>query len=137
MQDIFDGADVITLNTLSQKSKEKYDAVFTKFIQWRNKEKQIPRDKMCKEVLLVYLNELSKENNLAPPTVCSRFFMLETTLLTYENINIKLWPKPIAYLKSIAKGYRPRKANIFTATDITNFCAHAPDNIYLLEKVIL
>lgn len=131
---IIEEADNIVLNLLPPKSKAKYMGVYEKFVQWRT-EKNIAPEDMREEVMLVYLNKLSQEDKLKPPTVWSRFSMLKSTLLSCENINVKPWVKVIALMKKLARGYCPKKAMVFTAEDITNFCSQAPDDSYLVEKV--
>lgn len=129
LQKVIDEADSIVLDMLPSKSKSQYIAVYQKFSQWRQ-EKHINEKNMCEEVLFVYLRKLFDENKLNPPTVWSRYSMIKTTLLTYKNINIKSWEKVFSFMKKQAKGYCPKKAMIFSANDITNFCTHAPNETY-------
>ena len=92
---------------------------------------------MCEQVMLVYLNKLYEEEKLKPPTIWSRYSMLKSTLLAYESLSIKPWEKVNSFMKRLAKGYCPKKAMVFDADDITNFSSQAPDDTYLVKKVIL
>lgn len=124
LQNIIDEADEITLNLLPSKSKVKYV-------------KKIDKKKMCEQVMLVYMKQMLDTEKIKPPTMWSRFSMLKSTLLAYENINMKPWEKVNSFMKKLAKGYCPKKAMTFTAEDITKFCANAPDNKHLADKVSL
>ena len=136
LQNIIEGADTVLLDPLPTKSKAKYVAAYEKFVQWRN-EKEITQKDMCEEVMLMYFIKLSEEDKLKPPTVWSRYSMLKSTLLTHENINIEPWDKVNAFMKKQAKGYCPKKAMVFTASDVCNFCMRAPDHTHLVEKASL
>lgn len=134
LQNIIEKADDILLDSLPAKSKAKYVAVYEKFVEWRN-DQNVTKNNMREEVMLVYLHKLSQEDKLKPPTVWSKYSMLKSTLLKYENINMKPWEKVTSFMKRQARGYCPKKAQIFTAEDITKFCAQAPDELNLLDKV--
>ena len=134
LQKIIDEADSNVFNVLPKKSKVKYISAYEKFVQWRS-EKGIAQNDMCEEVMLTYINKLSEEDKLKPPTVFSRYSMLKSTLLAYENINIQPWDKVNSFMKEQAKGHCPKRAMIFTTNDITDFCMQAPDDTHLVEKV--
>lgn len=62
--------------------------------------------------------------------------MLKLTLLVYENIDISKFGNLIYFLKQKSTGYKTKKFKVFNATEIERFLLQAPDEDYLLMKVI-
>lgn len=63
--------------------------------------------------------------------------MLKSTLLIKHNIQIKDYTKLIAFIKDKNATYEPKTSKIFTREEFLNFLASAPDDKYLMWKVII
>lgn len=63
--------------------------------------------------------------------------MLKSTIIVYRDIDISKFPKVIAFLKRRSEGYIPKKSSIFTREEIQRFFATAPDESFLLHKVVI
>jgi len=57
-------------------------------------------------------------------------------IIVYRDIDISKFSKVIAFLKRHSEGYIPEKSSIFTRKEIQRFFASAPDESYLLHKVV-
>lgn len=130
-QDILEEANVVSLNLLPLKSREKYEKEYQLFKCWMET-RQIR--KICEEVVLFYFSK--KCADLKPSTLWSKYSMLRSTLQIKDNIDIK-FPKLVAFLKRKSAGYKAKKANTFSREDINKFIAEAPDETYLHMKVRL
>ncbi|XP_050516507.1 uncharacterized protein LOC126891373 [Diabrotica virgifera virgifera] len=62
--------------------------------------------------------------------------MLRTMLQIKENVDIK-YPKVIAFLKRQNQGYKANKAKTFSREEVNKFLLDAPDDNYLLMKILL
>ncbi|XP_008194853.1 uncharacterized protein LOC100142506 isoform X2 [Tribolium castaneum] len=63
--------------------------------------------------------------------------MLKTTIFVNENIDISKFVKLRAFLKRQNAGYKPKKSNTFSRERINQFLEEAPDEKYLLMKVVM
>ena len=86
-------------------------------------------------VLLAYFSEMAQQQK--PSTVWSNYSMIKSMLQSNNNVDISKYFKPITFLKQNGKGYTPKKAAIFTNTQISNFLNNAPDEVYLMAKVVV
>ncbi|KAJ8975882.1 hypothetical protein NQ317_009297, partial [Molorchus minor] len=91
--------------------------------------------KVSEAVLLVYSEH--KINNIKPMTLWSVYSMFKSILNANENVNIIKFTKLIPYLKRKSVGYRPKKSRILTKEEIERFLQEAPDDRFLIERVIL
>lgn len=57
--------------------------------------------------------------------------------MVYENIDISQYHRLISFLKVKSKGYVPKKSKVLEGEQILKFIKKAPDDIYLVHKVIL
>lgn len=130
-EEIIEEAKQATLELLPKKSREKYEREYNLFKNWCT-EKKIPN--ITENVILAYISIHSK--TLKSSTLWSKFSMLKATLAAKDNIDIK-YPKVIAFLKRQNSGYRAKKANTFSRSEMNTFISQAPDLVYLLMKVCL
>ncbi|XP_044260666.1 uncharacterized protein LOC123008737 isoform X2 [Tribolium madens] len=63
--------------------------------------------------------------------------MLKTTIFVNENVDISKFLKLRAFLKRQNAGYKPKKSNTFSREGISQFLEEAPDDKYLLMKVVM
>lgn len=117
-------------NLLPQKSKARYEKAYKLFKDWCASETMSNID--TESVILAYFSELGKSKK--PTTLWATYSMLRTTLSVKENIDITKFAKVGAYLKKMSAGYRPKKSNIFTQSDIDRFLKEAPLE-FLPQKV--
>ncbi|XP_031337181.1 uncharacterized protein LOC116166367 [Photinus pyralis] len=117
---------------LPVKSFTIYENTYQKFMEWRH---QNNIHSFSENVILTYLSELSK--NFKSSTLWSSYSMLKSTLSVKQNINIGEYPKVRAYLKRKNEGYSPKKSRVLEKEQILKFIKEAPDETFLLAKVIL
>lgn len=63
--------------------------------------------------------------------------MLKSTIQVNENIDISQHKKLIAFLKRQNDTYLPKKSKVLTIENVTKFLNDAPDETFLLIKVVL
>uniref|UniRef100_V5I9S5 Tyr recombinase domain-containing protein n=1 Tax=Anoplophora glabripennis TaxID=217634 RepID=V5I9S5_ANOGL len=61
--------------------------------------------------------------------------MIKSTLQSNNNVDISKYCKLTTILKR--NGYMPKKYAIFTSTHISDFSNNAPDEVYLMAKVVV
>nr|XP_023018391.1 uncharacterized protein LOC111507326 [Leptinotarsa decemlineata] len=129
--DILEQVNVTVQSLLPQKSKDKYEKQYLHFKRWAE-EKHIRI--YSENVMLGYFSILA--NTLKASTLWFKYSMLRNMLQIKENMDIK-YPKLIAFLKRQNQGYKPNKAKTFSREELNTFLLEAPDNNYLLMKVLL
>lgn len=120
-----------TENLLPSNSKEKYQAIYETFDKWRAENKA----PISENVLLAYFDHLKQTNK--PNSLWAIFSMLKSTLKLYNQIDIGMYAKLVAFLKRNSEHYVPKKAKILTNENIQKFLNEAPDNSFLAMKVSL
>ncbi|KAK4879238.1 hypothetical protein RN001_007384 [Aquatica leii] len=124
-------AESINSELLPQKSKARYEVQYSIFKKWRE-EKQA---KVSSEnVLLAYFTELVDKNKKSLWCIYS---MLKSCIILYENIDISKYAKLISYLKRKTANHIPKKSKVLEEHDVATFIEQAPDEEFLLMKVIL
>lgn len=63
--------------------------------------------------------------------------MIKSTILISENTDISQYKKLIAFLKRQNDKYEPKKSKVLTMENVTKFLKEAPDDTFLLMKVVL
>lgn len=129
-QEILDAADEAVGESLPEASKEKYVAAFESFEKWMANHGTKSFDE---RVFLAYFRELNGQ--IAPPTLWGKYSMLRTMLQREKNVDISKYEKLKAYIKKVNVGYKPKKANVFAASEVKRFLIEAPDEDYLSVKV--
>lgn len=115
-------------------SRLRYENEYDKLCTWCQKE-NIKPSQVNDDILLVYMSELSK--TMKPSTLWSKYSMVTNVLKVKENLGNLKFPKTVAFLKKKSVGFKPKKANVFTSDQISQFMINAPDKEWLLSKVIL
>lgn len=85
-------------------------------------------------VLMTYFSGLSKE--YSPASMWSYYSMLKATLLANNNVDISRYKKLTTFLKQKGKTHIPKQSKILSQEEILKFLLNAPDEIYLMIKVI-
>lgn len=63
--------------------------------------------------------------------------MVKSTLQINENVDISTYKKLIAFLKRQNDYYEPKKSKVLTMENVLTFLNMAPDDTFLLVKVVL
>uniref|UniRef100_A0ABD2X6F2 Tyr recombinase domain-containing protein n=1 Tax=Trichogramma kaykai TaxID=54128 RepID=A0ABD2X6F2_9HYME len=91
--------------------------------------------KCNQEYLLAYFVNLAK--TYAATTLWSTYTKLKAMIAWQENIDISSYLELQSFLKTQGKRHKVKKAMVFTTEDIKTFLKDAPDDQYLLHKVVL
>lgn len=129
--EIYEAANAATLNLLPDKSRQMYLKQYESFMKWCDTRKA---KILNEEVFLVFFSEKAK--SFKSSTLWSYYSMLKSTVMVKNNIDISKFPKLIAFLKKQSVGYRAKKSAVFTRSDLSRFLIEAPDEDYLMWKVI-
>ncbi|KAJ3662029.1 hypothetical protein Zmor_006397 [Zophobas morio] len=119
-------------NLLPEKSRDVYKKVCQKFLRWKE---QQGIGEITEMVILNYLQDQSK--NAAPSSMWNYCSMIKACLIAFENIDIGRFPKVKALLKQKSRGYRSKKSKVLDREEVLRFVIEAPDEVYLLVKMIL
>lgn len=130
--DILESAEAVYLNLLPPKSRQVYELAYQRFMDWC-KEKNVQN--YAESVLMVYFSNLTK--TVKPSTLWSQYSMLRSTLDIKNGVDISKYSKLRALLKRQSDGYIPKKSRVFTKEEVDRFLDMAPDNVYLMMKVVL
>lgn len=65
------------------------------------------------------------------------YSMIKCIIKHEHNINIANYAKVTSFLKRNSESYTPKKSKVFTTENVQDFLTNAPDDIYLLLKVVL
>lgn len=128
--DVTAAANAAIEDLLPSKSKDRYEKTYSAFEDWCSfKNVKV----VTEEVLLAYFAE--KTNHYKSSSLWSMYSMLKSTLLLKKNVDIKKFPKLIAYLKRKSVGYQAKKSKTFSRAEIDQFLIEAPDKEFLMMKV--
>ena len=118
-------------NLLPNKSSVIYEKAYQNFLQWAQKHHV---ENYSENVFVAYFSEKSKICKSS--TLWSNYSMLKSTFIIKHKIDISKYLRLITFIKHKNAGYQPKKSNIFTREEITKFLTEAPDDCYLMWKVI-
>lgn len=124
IRNIENEAKDIVKNLLLSKSAVKCNLCNEELIKWMdiNKTKSF-----SEEVLRVYFIELSEE--LKPSILCSRWSMLKTVIKLNQEINIDQYQKLKQFMKNKSKGFKSKKAQVFSLAQVKTFIDQGPDHV--------
>lgn len=125
-----DASEIITENTLLMKSREKYQAIYKKFTQWREANN---KDSLSQDVLLAFFVQLSEK--MKPSSLWSHYSMLKHTINSNDKVDISSYKKLNMFLKLQSTGFKSKQTKVLTPNDIERFLNEAPDNQFLATKV--
>lgn len=130
--ELVEAAKVASQKLLPAKSRKIYETAYSRFMEWKIKK---TCSSFSETVLLAYFSELAQQQK--PSTVWSNYSMIKSMLQSNNNVDISKYFKLITFLKQNGKGYTPKKAAIFTSAQISDFLNNAPDEVYLMAKVVV
>lgn len=128
--DVVEKANIATEKLLPEKSRERYNFAYSKFMNWRTNHNI---KSFSENVMLAYFEELSA--TMKASSLWTIYSMLRTTINIYNNTNISTYCKLISFIKRKSDGYKPKKSKTLTPPQINNFLKNAPDSQYLFMKV--
>ncbi|KRT86793.1 hypothetical protein AMK59_1694 [Oryctes borbonicus] len=117
---------------LPQKSKLRYDKIYSIFKLWL---KLKHTSKISENVTLAFFTEKSEIWNSS--SLWTNYSMLKSSLMLYDNIDISKFSKLILFLKRSHTGYTPKKSKILEREDIVTFLREAPNEQFLMMKVVI
>lgn len=125
--------EIVQSGNIPNKSSDRYKLVYNAYKRWQEENSSL-LSKSDENNLIVYFNSLKKR--LKPPTLWSIWSMLRKTLSTFNNINISNFLNLKCMIQNNGKGYMPKKSFTLKWDQIKTFMNGAPDDIYLVAKVI-
>ncbi|KAJ3655336.1 hypothetical protein Zmor_014470 [Zophobas morio] len=111
---------------------ERYHKEYKQFCAWKRQNAVSERNE---KIMRAYLFDLSKK--MSSSSLWSKFSMVKPTLQFHENVDISGLSKLRAFVKKQSVGYQPKQAKTLTREDLVKFVKEAPDQQYLLAKVII
>ncbi|XP_019761303.1 protein tramtrack, beta isoform isoform X1 [Dendroctonus ponderosae] len=118
--------------TLPERSRRHYEAVYNTFMDWHSLQ---DNDTFGEEVILSYFKVLRQ--SYSPASLWAYYSMLRSTLIIHHQVHIETYAELRSFLKANAKGYKAKKAKMFTQKDVQRFLREAPDKVHLANKVAL
>lgn len=131
--EILQAVERVKLQLLPKKSRNQYDIAYNRFLQWCKVKKVV--NNYTENVMLAYFEEKAKI--WASSTLWANYSMIKLCLNVNKNQDISKYHKLIAFLKRMSEGYQPKKSKILTKEQIDTFIDTAPDDSYLMIKVVL
>lgn len=133
--DLVEAAGEASKEILPSKSKARYEEVYNNYLKWKEGKNATSNSE---NVVLAYISEMAntpnkKNEKSKPSTLWARYSMLKATMKIFTNIDISTYHKVTAYLKWKGAGYEPKKANVFTETQIQNLLDSALDVVAWLD----
>jgi hypothetical protein len=105
-------------NLIPQKSRVVYETTYSRFEEWRSKQK------------VICINE-----KVMPSTLWGVYSMLRTMISINKNLDLSKYTNLIAFLKRQSEGYCAKKSKSFSKENIEKFLTTANDEDYLMQKV--
>jgi integrase len=89
---------------------------------------------VTENVCLAYFADRAK--HVKPSSPWSEYSMVKSSLLIKKNIDLKHFFKLTAFMKRQSAGYQCKKSKVFSKDQIYKFINEAPDETYLMMKVV-
>uniref|UniRef100_T1HTE2 Tyr recombinase domain-containing protein n=1 Tax=Rhodnius prolixus TaxID=13249 RepID=T1HTE2_RHOPR len=124
-------AENVMSNLLPKKSKDRHTRRYNNFKKWCTDKKV---KNTSENILIAYFDEISSTLNSS--TLWSVYSMLKTTLNINDNLDISQYKKLKTYIKRKSEYYIPKKSEIFTREEINKFLHDAPNDMFLMMKVV-
>lgn len=125
-------AQEITQNLLPTKSRSLYNKAYDNFIAWKLENKA---SSFSENVFLAYFQSL--HGKFKPSSLWVEYSKLKSTINLYHQTDISKYAKLLAFLKRKSEGFKAKKAQTFLPDHLKTFIDEAPDQTYLLTKVIV
>lgn len=117
---------------LPTRTKAIYETCYKGFNRWK---KSAKLSGISEAILMEYFEKLSKQYK--PGTLWAQYSMLKSTLRIHEQIDISPYRDLTAFIKKQAYGVVAQKSRTLTAEEFKRFLREAPNDQYLLTKVIM
>lgn len=129
--EIAETANVVSLSLLPAISKRLYEKTYAEFMSWCD-EKRVTR--FSESVLLAYFSNIAERGLIA--SLWPKYSMLKSTLNLKDGIDISKFSKLIMFIKRQKVGYVPKKSKVLEKEHVHKFISDAPNNLFLMTKVI-
>ncbi|KAJ3666945.1 hypothetical protein Zmor_002365 [Zophobas morio] len=113
-------------------SQAAYSKVYEDFQEWRRENSVNGVDE---NILLAFFEDLS--HKYSPNTLWPKLSMLRSMLHLREKTDVKLFDEVEAFVKNKNKGYIPKKSEVLSRQQLKKFLREAPNDIFLMYKVVL
>lgn len=130
-KEVLDIAKAATLNLLPDKSRHRYEKEYGLFMDWCSSKKV---KAISEDVMLAYFVDKFKDSKSS--SLWSYYSMLRSTISIKNNVDISRYAKLMAYLKRKSVGYKAKKSKAFSKNEVVKFLVTAPDEEFLLMKVL-
>lgn len=116
---------------MSETSKNLYKLIYRRFISWcTSREIDTPTESDC----LAYFIERS--NSIKPNSLYAEYSMINASLVVEKGVDLKQFASLSEFMKRQSAGYQSKSYKVFTRKQIMEFVTNAPDEKYLMMKVI-
>ncbi|KAJ8914381.1 hypothetical protein NQ315_017471 [Exocentrus adspersus] len=115
-ESVLNEAKMANMSLLPAKSQGRYEKKYAQFMNWCT-EKSVKSLK--EEIFLAYFFQLNKV--CKPNTLWSRYSMLKSVTKMKNNIDIR---------------FKPKKSKVFNKQEIAKFLHKAPNDVYLMIKIV-
>lgn len=129
--EITESAKSITAGLLPEKSRKLYEAEYEAFIAWR---KGKNTSSFSENVLLAYFSDLSEK--YASSSLWCKYSKLRSTVQLNDGVNLEEYSKLRSFLKRKSENFVAKKSLVFTPEEIKKFINEAPNEMFLVSKVI-
>lgn len=120
-----------TYSLLPEKTKKRYEVSYVHFKNWCKKQ---GAKEITENVLLAYFAERSE--HLKSSSLYSEYSKIKTSLAVRKEANIAVFTKVTQFLKNKSIGFCSEKSRTFSRSQMNAFLAEAPDDKFLMMKVI-
>jgi integrase len=132
MSSIEEATKAASCSLLPTKSQERYKQSYENLIEWYATK---DTEEISENVLLE--NFLEKSNVLkSPASLWSKYSMLKLTISVNNNLDISKFERLKMFIKRKNDGYQARKSQVFSRDAVVKFLLDAPNEIFLMKKVL-
>jgi hypothetical protein len=133
MSSIKEATKAASCSLLPTKSQERYKQTYENFIEWYAMK---DAEEISENVFLAYF--LEKSNVLkSPASLWSEYSMLKLTISVNKNLDISKCERLKMFIKRKNDGYQARKSQVFSRDTVVKFLLDAPNEIFLMKKVVV
>lgn len=129
--EVMEMAQAATSTLIPEKSRKQYELVYKRFNDWCVL--KIVKN-LTENVFLAYFSERAK--HIKPSSLWSEYSMVKALLIAEKDIDLKQFSKLTAYMKRQSVGYHSKKSKVFSKDEIYKFVNEAPNDRYLMMKVV-
>ena len=115
-----------------EKSKYRYEKAYNLFRKWLEEKNSTVSEKTMVAYFVVRSEKLK-----SPASLWSEYSMLKTMINLKEGINIADFVTLVSFLKKKNIGHVAKKSKVFSREEMNRFLIEAPDETFLMMKVVM